>query len=276
MVFHLEQRGGIYVSVDKVGADILIDWLPHHTTGFLSRTYLEQNAEIGEHEIEVRHKEYKTWYRRVEVEAQTVTPLYPFLVPEEYETRVLASTSTVEVSASSTEDILLFDEYNRIARLFDITKTATSTKEVRQLDTLLVDSIVEKTATASPLYATPDEIPPYSQLAEDDIVIWYDGYTLYAYWDDDEWLPARFCNTHSCVNPMPVLTSNERITHVDFYPGRDDVILYTLSDGLYVAEIDKRPWPVNERIFYGEGIDFRIENNNLYVKDGDVIVHVET
>ena len=74
---------------------------------------------------------------------------------------------------------------------------------------------------------------------------------------------------------MPVLTLDERILHVDFYPGRDDVILYTLSDGIYVAEIDKRPWPVRERIIYGDNIDFRIENNNIYIKEGGVIVEIE-
>jgi len=268
----LEKRGGIYVTVPQSGASIFIDWMQYHTTAFLSHDYLKQDAVVGDHEVEVRHPDYKTWYREVEVKPQTVTPLYPFLVPLEYEIRTLYSTSTLSELPLEEREGVTFDEYERIMTLFEVTETATSTRKVRSLNTLLSDAVV---ATTTPELATPDDILPYHQITKDDITVWYDGYTIYAYWDNEDWLPERFCNKHSCVNPMAVLTTSQRITHVDFYPGRDDVILYTLPDGIYVAEIDKRPWPVREQILYGRGIDFRIENNNLYVKEGNRIVELE-
>lgn len=274
--FTLEKRGGIYVALSQTGADILIDWDVYHTTQFLSRDYLKQNLEEGEHEVEVRHPDYYTWYRKVDVKPERVTDLYPFLVPEEYVLREIAqevvATSTSDISQTISESV---DEYTRVDALFNIVKMPTTTPEIRNIDTLLVDALVQTTPTTTPDTAKPSELLEGQYIRNHETVVWYDGYTIYAYWNNENWKPERFCNSVTCVNPMPVLTRDERITHVDFYPGRDDVILFTLPDGIYVAEIDKRPWPVHQRILFGEGIDFRIEGNNLYVKDGKVIVEVK-
>jgi len=285
--FDLVKRGGVYISVPQSEAAIIVNNTLRTRTQFLNHDYFSQNLTPGIHWAAVRHSEHHEWYKEFEVRPQTVAPLYPFLVPRVYETRVVlppVATSTVDQAATGTPQVAATgtlaeesdegEEYQRVNALFDITQSATSS-EVGGRDTLFANAVVRNTATTTAATATPDSIPVHKRIAGNDTVLWFDGNTVYAYWDDENWIPQRFCNEVTCTQPMPVITVNEPIRHLDFYPGRDDVILFTLSDGLYVAEIDKRPRQVFRRIFEGRGIDFRIEDNDLYVKEGEKIVEVE-
>lgn len=272
--FALEQRGGIYVSVPENGADVVIDNEYRMTTQFLRHDYFQQSLEPGQHWIAVRHEDYHEWYKEVNVQEQNVTPVYPFLVPLEYEMQKLVEVDPLATSTvATTSRALDSNDFEEIANLFELEETATSTN---MLGTLLSSARVTANATVTPATATPDLLESYQRITEGDTVVWFDGNTVYAYWDDDDWQPQRFCNDVTCVNPMPVVTDERGITHVGFYPGRDDVIIFTLSDGVYVAEIDKRPRQVYQRIFEGRDVDFRREGNTLYIRDGEDIFEVET
>jgi len=50
--------------------------------------------------------------------------------------------------------------------------------------------------------------------------------------------PFFFCNVHLCDNQF--LISVPRIRSFDFYPSKDDTIVLSREDGVYVAELDSR------------------------------------
>lgn len=55
----------------------------------------------------------------------------------------------------------------------------------------------------------------------------------------------------------------------DFLPNSSDLVLLQLEDGLYVTEIDDRAWQNTQKIYPGKDINVVVENNVIYIKDGE-------
>lgn len=87
--------------------------------------------------------------------------------------------------------------------------------------------------------------------------------------------PVQFVPEDTPCDPVIKMdTKSQSLTRFDFLPNSMDLVLMALEDGVYVAEIDDRGWQNVQPLIMGEGLDFRIENGQVYVYDGEVIYQI--
>ncbi len=268
----LVKRGGIYISVSRSGALVMVDDEFSRQTSFFVRDVFQQNVRPGEHTVRVTHPETHEWYRRFLVESQKVTPLFPFLVPRTFDLDPIVRFEE-DQSATSSVPRVETGEYQRVSELF-FERVASSTAIggfVRVSTARQAVSATTTQATSSVL----DHVASEFRATDGKTEIWHTDSSLFAYWrDQNDWAPLRFCNQYSCDNPMKVIETDEPIKHIDFYPGRDDVIIYSTKSGVFVVEVDRRPEQVHRRIFFGNDIDFRVSGGRIYLKDGSALAVV--
>jgi hypothetical protein len=94
------------------------------------------------------------------------------------------------------------------------------------------------------------------------------GSSVVATWNGDSGAtPFYFCGPDrlQCVHSFTVTTGD--ILSSDFYPGRNDVIIFSKPDGLYATGLDARP-PQNTHELLSGKIDFREDDQQrVFVKD---------
>ena len=87
-----------------------------------------------------------------------------------------------------------------------------------------------------------------------------------------------FCsNNGECVKTINVFTPKTgKIKAVDFYPKREDVVIFTLDNGIYAIEINKNGTQNFQPIYTGDNPSFAIDDQNslIYIKDGDLVFGV--
>lgn len=79
-----------------------------------------------------------------------------------------------------------------------------------------------------------------------------------------------------CRSSIKLDRKYQSIIYFDFVPGRDDLVLLQLQDGVYVTEIDDRSWQNMQLLYPGDYLEVLVENGSIYVKDGDYIMEVFT
>lgn len=99
------------------------------------------------------------------------------------------------------------------------------------------------------------------------------GTNLLAVWKGDkESQPSYFCEDRKCNDPLVVLPQDREVRDMDFYPGRDDLILFSAENRIYVIELDNRDiqniQPLYESLL-GEPSFVRTIDGGVYVLDGD-------
>lgn len=79
-----------------------------------------------------------------------------------------------------------------------------------------------------------------------------------------------------CRSEIRVDRKWQTVYFYDFFPQNSDLVLLQLDDGLYVTEIDDRSWQNTQLIYPGKDFEVVVENEALYVKDGDYYFEVLT
>jgi len=83
-------------------------------------------------------------------------------------------------------------------------------------------------------------------------------------------IPNYFCESDVCKSMITISTAS-RILSFDFFPGRDDLLLLQLENGIYVSEIDDRSPQNVMPIVSGLGYDFKVKDGRIYIKkDGKI------
>lgn len=270
--FTVSERGGVYVHSSIPGTEIYVNDELRDTTGIFNQEYLSQNIKPGRYFIRATNEGYRPWGKYVQVDPQRVTSLYPFLVPEEFvfeevpeflqEEEPVGTTTPVEVPNAL---------YEQLSELFAVENATSTDIDIFSLDVPPEEDVEEE-----------KEEQEVIRRVFGDVQVWYDEeeQRFYAEWlARGDFLPSYFCENGECVNPFSFLEVNSPVIHFDFYPGRDDVIIFAVSDGgLYAVEVDKRPEQVVVEIYRGgsEEVDFRlVGRDTLVVQDGTDIVTTE-
>lgn len=236
--FLVTERGGIYVYSEMPGTKIYVNDKLKEVTGIFNREYLSQDVKPGRYFVRAENDGYRDWQKYVEVSPQRVSSVYPFLVPEKF-------------------------DFTEIMEL--VSDTATTTKEnTKYTEYLTLFEEVQEKATSTE--------PEILKRVFGDVQVWYEDNMLYAEWlERGSYLPAYFCENDDCQNPLVFLEVNSPVVNLDFYPGRDDVVVFASENGsIFAAEIDKRPEQTLVEIYKGGDVDFRvIERNILLIKEGE-------
>lgn len=107
--------GGLYVSVDRSGAEIYIDGDLVRETRVFRTAFYAQNLSPGTHRVVVQKPGHHTWVKQLPVYAHLVTEALAFNLPEETEARVISpwrlETGEVLLSASSSLPLTLTNAF---------------------------------------------------------------------------------------------------------------------------------------------------------------------
>ena len=264
--FELIRTGGIFLSGDRSGLQIYVDGEFEKKTGFFQRSFLIPNLKPGLHELVVKKDGFLSWTKTVQVFEEKVTEVYPFVVPEKVVVKKLVQyilPDGSDVLATTTADLkliknkILNPEYVLAKELF----IATSTKMVVPFP------YQAKFATS-----TKDEL-----LIKDKQAIWREDNFLHVRWlGDKNDIPYYFCLNEICETDILIPTIS-KTTYFNFYPRREDLVLFSLNDGIYLSEIDNRNSSQNIMpVLKDQGVDFRVSNDGvIYVKKGEVVSKLE-
>ena len=244
--FSLLPPGGIYVFYGESGAKVYLNGNLSSETTLFERGIFIDNLKPAVYSLEVNKSGFLPWKKNVEVKAKKVAEGYPYLVPEIISTSSIPKFITLSSGGSTTNSL-----YSQVVSLFASSSTSTISlsKKILQPST---STLVVSSSTA---------------LVRRDISIDIQGNNIIASWEGDkDSTPFYFCDPERLVCKVNFSVISGEIKHVDFYPGRNDVIIFSKKDGIYATELDTRP-PQNTIKLLSGNLDFKELDQRVFVKD---------
>ncbi len=204
----ISETGGIRIAASEAGATFSVDGTVEKQDTFLASTFFLQNLDPKEYDVRVAKDGFIPWEKRIAVGKQLVAEAYALLIP--------ANIAAAPVAPSD-------PDFAMAERLFARANAAALTAEER---------------AASP------EIPA-DALLRDSVAFWKDGRNIIAAWlgDQDE-IPYFFC-ADECRPAVAAAVAGSAVSSVDFYPSRNDAIIFSTAKGVFAVQIDQRaPRPI--------------------------------
>ncbi len=246
--FNIIRTGGLFVAVPESGAQVRIGEEIVKQTGVFQRNIFVQNLKPDMYEITVTKDGFQSWSKELLVFPQTVSESYPFLLPVEPAIVEIERYTPVIINGTSTGAVnkkLETSEYKTAINIFIATTTA-------------------KVATTS------DVIKVKRKLA-----VTNDKGALFVEWTGSvESTPYYFCINQICQEKIDI-TFSSPVRTFDFFPGRDDLLVVVIEDGIFVIEIDNRSKQNIQTLMEGKGLDFRIRNDEtIFIKQREKLYTV--
>lgn len=249
-VIKVSQTGGLYISTDQSGIEIYVDNELVRKTSIVQKSIFVQNLKPGSYEVRVTKEGLQEWSKTLKVFPEIVTEARSFLVrsePELVEVPKLLSPQGTNGTTSSRSLLAKNPEYDPINALF-------------------LPPVVSKTV--------PTKLSTTSQDSKTlgDIFVKNEAGKLHVSWIGAvDSLPNYFCENITCKQEI-VIKAPSNVLSFDFYPGRNDLLILRLKNGVYVSEIDDRSRQNIQKITSESDFDFRIKDGKkLYLKkDGKI------
>lgn len=258
----LESTGGIFVRTERSGVEVYVDGVIDNKTGIFQHNFLISDLEPGVHELLVRADGYNQWVKKVEVFAEKVTEINPYLVHNETilemlsqyvlpDGSVVTATSTVELKKITNK--MVNPEYFAASKLF----ASSSPTSIATSSRVLFASV------------NFNSVGKKGLVLKNKVALWQEGNDLFVEWlGDKDGAPYYFCSADEVCEIKKKIPIGNKFSHFDFYPGKNNYVLVVLSDGIYVHETDDRTSAQNKAVLIpGKNLDFRINTDGtLYVK----------
>ncbi|MDO8492180.1 MAG: PEGA domain-containing protein [bacterium] len=248
--FKIYETGGLYISTDQSGIEIYVNSELVRKTNIVQKSIFVQDLKPSTYEISVSKEGLQSWRKTLRVFPELVTEARPFLMKSKLTlteiSRFLDSGGNA-VGTSSEKIQTKNSDYDLVNTLF----LAPTSKSVSVATST-------KSATTS---ANSKSVRKLSVKNE--------GGRLRVSWTGEiDSIPSYFCDGTICKSEIFINNANN-IKSFDFFPGRDDLLIVRLPDGIYVTEIDDRSPQNIQKIISGAGFDFRVrDGSELYFKDG--------
>ncbi len=81
-------------------------------------------------------------------------------------------------------------------------------------------------------------------------------------------------NADGCQEEIVIDRQGQRVLGFTFWPDNNNLILMHREDGIFVTEIDNRAWQNTQPLYRGQNLNWYIENDRIYVKEGEVIFEI--
>lgn len=298
-VFTFVKKGGVYVASDYSGVEIYVNGEYFKDSGILIRNTLVQDLDPNEtHEILAQKEDRHDWRKELPVYESIVTEAKVLMLPIEIENEEVypflnelgegttTATSTLSKNDEISEEYLIDgyiptnSEYRDLINLFseeenNVYSTTTSLID-EDLQTSLED--IDEVATTS---TSTKDIPEYfvdlgieepenldNLITLSDQVAWIDNGNIILNWIDEDNKPAYYycLELEECRRTI-TLDWGKDIQKFDFLPGRSDVFVVLVSDGIYAVEVDDRSQRNIQPIYLGQDLDFKIDRSRIIIKD---------
>ncbi len=275
--YSLQKTGGIFIHSDESDATVFVDGEFLKNSGFLIRNTLIQDLVPNkEYKVEVHKDNHQSWVKTLYVYPSIVTEGRVLILPSEFEQRDIFAYLDADKVATSTAPSRGAKpnnpEYVSVAALF-----ASSTKAVDERPVVATSTSSSTTEQKSKLELFFDELAIKDFQSLPNLIVdgkevsWLSGGNIILYWTDDvENIPYYYCGGAERVcNSQITLDWKDAIKRFEYLPGRDDVWVVLVENGIYAVEVDGRTQRNIQKIIEGSGLDFRLtQNDSLIVKDG--------
>jgi len=245
--FSVFPTGGAYVFYPESGAEVYVNGELGKTTSLFERGIFIDNLNAGTYDIEVRKEFYRPWKKTFDVAERKVAEGYPFLIPEVIATSTVSRFVTVASGASVTNYL-----YGEVVSLF-ATTTESKPKLVLQEKIVATSSVV---STTTALIKKNIEVVLEKET----------GRVIASWKGSKETMPFYFCDAARLVCGDSFVVIPNSVRSFDFYPGRNDVLIYNTKDGVYVTELDTRT-PQNTFKLISGSVDFRESGDRVFIKE---------
>jgi hypothetical protein len=222
----LVKTGGMYISNNETGANVLLNGKLKKSAGIIDRNILVQNVKPGNYTVNVEKEGYRPWVKYIKVQEQLVEVCFPLLVPTELKSEEITKYLPVEKSESNKKGSKrlkpeLNDEYTDVIDLF---------KEAKKPAKSIFPIWNKKEIAAL-------RLGPMRKL-KDKVFLANEGNKVYVKWLGKKDQLPFFINT---MSKKLVYSPEKTITAIEFYPKRNDAFLVQFDDGsLYGVEVDTR------------------------------------
>ncbi len=285
--FSFVKTGGIYVHSEISNVSVFVNGKYIKENGNIFRNILIQKLKPNQYyKIEINKDGYQSWIKDIYVYPSLVSEGHILMLPNEFEKREvfpffdsegngvsspisgftkIKKTATGRIIPENQEyiDIItLFEDENpyeiKIPELVRSTSTATSTKE-KDLPDYYEELGIEDPEDLKNLVETSNEIS------------WLQNGNIVLYWiDKNESIPYYYCGGEEdrLCNEEIILDWGDEIKKFEYLPGRNDVWIVLVNNGIYAVEVDSRSQRNIQKIYIGDNLDFEIsQNGNLLIKD---------
>ena len=218
--FKLIKTGGIYLHINKSGADVKINGKALERTNLIEEDIFMQNLLPEVYYVEVEKSGYRPWRKNIEVREQKVEACYPLLIPlklnPEYIPEYLTAQNKKEKKKRTpnkkySDAIELFKNSGKPEESILFLWTGSQTKELKL---------------------------GRDRKLRDDVFLYRRKNIIFAEWKGSEERMPYFLDPEekTCA-----FYSEKKILSFSFFPERNDSILVLLENGdLFAVEIDRR------------------------------------
>lgn len=240
-------------------------------------------------------------------------PVYRGVTATSSELLFTKATSTVAfetATSTATSTLLLNEEFTYVASLFGTSSTSSVSVFERildQVDRFRFSSSTDESETASTTATTTEK-----RIIRGEMELLERERELFARWlGSSKSIPYYFCITSSSAtstsqrygehvtqafaaarfstsSPLIIEANRECRTEIkldrlrqdvfyySFFPNSSDLVLLQLEDGIYVTELDDRAWQNSQLLYPGTDLQVIVENNQIYLKEGDYYYEIVT
>jgi hypothetical protein len=233
----LTPTGGIYVYYPESGAGVYVDGKLATETSFFDRSLFVDELVPKKYELSITKEGYLPWHKSVNVTSKKVAEAYPYLVPTVISTTSIQKTLVVPGRATTTNPL-----YTQLTSLFS---TTTGTSSASRLVNATSTSIIRK-----------------------DVEIVMSTSSMIAVWRGSTGsVPYYFCDEERVKCETAITFLSTKVKRADFYQGRNDIIIYSTKNGIFITELDQRA-PKNTFKLLSGDLDFREIDQRVFVKGG--------
>ena len=249
--FSFATTGGINISAPFSGVEIYLGTELVRTTSIFQKSVFVQNLKPGSYTVKVRKDSYQDWNKTLLVFPETVTDAHSFILPTNVVVKEIPPKLLLQGggqgTATSTRSIDNPD-FLEVVELF---------KPVRKVQSI-------RTASTTKMATSTDIEKEFRKLVVERV----DGKLRITWAGNIESKPSYFCQNEDCKSEI-FITPNSELKSFDFFPGRGDLIIMSLVDGIYVSEIDDRSAQNIQKLYSGENVDFRIQGGDtIFLQKG--------
>ena len=236
-LFQLYQTGGLYISSPITSSTIYINEKAEAQTNIFQSGFLFQSLTPGKYKVTVAKDGYWPWSKTLAVKAQLVTEARAMLMAKNPDWKLILKENYTPLQAS---------KYNEILNI--LKSPATTTDYAR-------------------LTANQKEKLLWNPKSKQIWVTWL---------ADSDSLPYYFCDDNSCKDNFLIFDSPAPIRNADFYPGRRDVVIIAMENGIFALEIDGRGGRNLQPIYKGKEPTFVTSpgENSIYILDEYVLIQI--
>ena len=251
--FSFFKTGGISIYPSEPGVIVSLNGKEEGRTSIFEHSVLIKSLSPGQYNVSVTKDGYRQWDKTITVLEEKVSEGFPLLLPQNLTPILLSGTST----ASSTE---LTNSYNEAIALFT---PPTPVKKIK------IPSTETATVTPESLGITNHKVLLYKD----------DGVIKVRWLGKMEEIPYFFCflvSEGNTCNASFIAYKAKDLRDISFFPGRNDVVIFSAGNAVSVVELDRRAPEFFMALYKGKMPDFRIGKDDvLYIKDDGLLYKID-